>query len=488
MVGREELVHVVGSENVTLSRETLEEYSGDFSFVPRVKPSSVVKASSAEEVKGIVKWANETGTALVPVSSGAPHFHGDTVPGVDGAVILNLSGMKRIIRVDRRNRVTMIEPGVTFGELIPALAKEGLAPLITFLPRRNKSVVTSFLERTPITEPRQHWEPMDPLLCVEAIYGNGDLIRTGSAGGPGTIEEQWEVGRAQIRGMGPSQVDFTRLLQGAQGTLGIVTWATVRCRLLPKVKKAFMVSSPHIEPLIEFCYQITYKKIGDELLILNRENLSSVLRSIVDTSAERIRSEATEWGLYYSIDGAGLYPEDKVEYQTEESMELAQTLGLELKTEICGATADLLSDILSRPSNDPYWKLNSKGGNQDIFFLTTMDKASTFIRKMFDLSDEQQYGSENIGIYLQPVMQGCNCHLEFNLKYDPENHGEAESVRLLVEKGSETLAEMGGFFSRPYGAWNRFAYDKEGQQALGLRKIKEIFDANRILNPGKLCY
>jgi FAD/FMN-containing dehydrogenase len=85
-------------------------------------------------------------------------------------------------------------------------------------------------------------------------------------------------------------------------------------------------------------------------------------------------------------------------------------------------------------------------------------------------------------------MQGCNCHLEFNLKYDPENHGEADSVRQLVENGSEALAEMGGFFSRPYGAWNRFAYDKEGQQAIGLRKIKEIFDANGILNPGKLCY
>jgi FAD/FMN-containing dehydrogenase len=112
------------------------------------------------EVQSIVKWANETGTPLFAVSSGPPHSNGDTVPGVDGAVIVDLSGMKQIIRVDRRNRVAMIEPGVTFGKLIPALAKEGLAPLITFLPRHNKFVVTSFLERTPITEPIQHWEPI----------------------------------------------------------------------------------------------------------------------------------------------------------------------------------------------------------------------------------------------------------------------------------------------------------------------------------------
>ena len=483
-----ELQKIIGKKNVLTSPKILEAYSGDFSFAPQIRPGTVVKPKSTEEVQSIVKWANETLTPLVPVSSGSPHFNGDTVPSVDGAVIVDLSGMKQIIRVDRRNRVAMIEPGVTFGELIPALSKEGLAPLITFLPRHNKSVVTSFLERTPITEPRQHWEPMDPLLCVEAIYGNGDLIRTGSAGGAGTIEEQWEVGRAQIRGMGPSQVDFTRLLQGAQGTLGIVTWATIRCRLLPKVKKSFLVSSHDMEPLIELCYKITYKKIGDELLIMNRENLSSVLRSAGDNSAEKIRKEAPEWILYYSIDGAGLYPEDKVDYQMEESIELAEQLGLELKTDISGVKADDLSGILSHPSKDPYWKLNSKGSSQDIFFLTTLDKTSKFIGKMLELADKQQYATENIGIYLQPIMQGCNCHLEFNLKYDLKNNEEADAVKQLVENGSKVLAEMGGFFSRPYGTWNRFAYDEEGRQAILLRKLKEIFDTKGILNPGKLCY
>ena len=135
MVGSEELVKIIGSENLADGPEALEEYTNDLSFVQRVRPGSVVKAHSARTVQAIVKWANETRTPLVPVSSGAPHFHGDTVPGVGGAVVVSLSEMKRILRVDRRNRVAMIEPGVTFGELIPALEKEGLAPFLTFLPR-----------------------------------------------------------------------------------------------------------------------------------------------------------------------------------------------------------------------------------------------------------------------------------------------------------------------------------------------------------------
>jgi FAD/FMN-containing dehydrogenase len=48
-------------------------------------------------VQKLVKLANETMTPLVPVSSGPPHFRGDTVPGIGGAVIVDLSGMKKII-------------------------------------------------------------------------------------------------------------------------------------------------------------------------------------------------------------------------------------------------------------------------------------------------------------------------------------------------------------------------------------------------------
>ncbi len=483
MTKANELVTIVGDENVSFGQDILQEYSSDLSFVRPIRPGNIVKPKDTSEVQSIVKWANETNTPLVAVSSGAPHFNGDTVPGVGGSIIVDLSGMKRIIRIDRRNRVAMIEPGVTFGELIPALEKEGLAPFMTFLPRSSKSVVTSFLERTPITAPRQHCDTQDPLQCVEVIYGDGELMRTGSAAGPGTLEEQWEVGRAQLRGMGPSQVDFTRLLQGAQGTMGIVTWATIRCKPLPKVKKPFLVGSDDIGSLIDLAYKITYKKLGADLLILNNAELSSVMGK---------ESEAIEklpkWVLYYCIEGDGFFPEDKVAYQENESVKLAQEVGLELKTNISGVSAEELSTILSQPSRDSYWKLEPKGGNQDMFFITTLNRSPEFISKMHELADKYNYASKNMGIYLQPTIQGCNCHLEFSFNYNPEDKLETAAVRQLIEEGSEVLAGMGGFFSRPYGTWSRFAYDREGMTVIGQRKLKDIFDPKGIMNPGKLCY
>ena len=93
-----------------------------------------------EEVQGVVKWANDTGTPFVPVSSGPPRFRGDTVPGVGGVAIVDLGEMKQIVRIDAKNKVALIEPGVTFGPLIEALKEEGLAPYLPLVPNSSKSV------------------------------------------------------------------------------------------------------------------------------------------------------------------------------------------------------------------------------------------------------------------------------------------------------------------------------------------------------------
>ena len=72
--------------------------------------------------------------------------------------------MKKIIIVDRARRVAMVEPGVTFGELIPAAEKEGLRLNMPLLPRKSKSVVGSMLEREPVIMPKYQWDISDPWL------------------------------------------------------------------------------------------------------------------------------------------------------------------------------------------------------------------------------------------------------------------------------------------------------------------------------------
>jgi FAD/FMN-containing dehydrogenase len=91
------------------------------------------------------------------------------------------------------------------------------------------------------------------------------------------VEAQWNAGRRLLDPKGPAQTDFFRLLTGAQGTLGIVTWASVRVQLIPDPKKTLFVSAPKLDDLVDVSYRLTRLRLGDELLIVNAAYLAALL-------------------------------------------------------------------------------------------------------------------------------------------------------------------------------------------------------------------
>jgi FAD/FMN-containing dehydrogenase len=482
-----ELISIVGRGNVLYRPKVLEEYSRDSSFVPRIRPRCIVKPGNADEVQAIVKWANETLTPLVPVSSGPPHSRGDTVPSGGRTVIVDLSRMKKIMRIDPKNRIAMVEPGVTFAELQPELEKAGLCAYMPLGPRSSKSVIGSMLEREPITMPSQHWDCLDPMLCAEIIFGTGDKLRTGEAAGPDTIEEQWKMGKAQMAPFGPGQFDPGRLISGAQGTIGIVTWATLKCRFSSKLNRTLLITCDSIEPLIDLSYQLIRIRLCDNCFILNGLNLACLLAR-TSREIQELRTILPTWVLIVSFEGFGALPEEKVQYQEADLRDMAQSCHLEPMTLIPEVNAEDVSDFLSQPSPEPYWKIRFKGGYHDIFFLTTLDKTPGFVAAMSTLAQSQRFPTNDIGVYIQMLVQGTSCHCEFNLYSDLTKPAELDRTKWLVNEGSKEFAKMGGFFSRPYGAWTNFAYGPTGQTIITQRKVKEIFDPNHILNPGKLCF
>jgi len=486
-MAKKELTRIVGRGNVLDRPEVLEEFSGDASFVPGKRPRYVVRPGNADEVQVIIKWANESSTPLVPVSSGAPHYRGDTVPGTDGAVVVDLSRMKRIVRIDTGNKLAMVEPGVTFGDLQEALGKEGLSAYMPLVPRATKSVIGSLLEREPVTMPSHHWDSTDPLLCAGVIFGTGDRFRTGEASGPDTVEEQWELGRVQMNPFGHSHVDFQRLLLGAQGTIGIVTWATMKCRSLSRLSRALLVPSDKLEPLVDLIYQPLKFRLGGNLFVLNGLQLACLLGK----NARQVR-ELWEilpaWVLFISFEGYGVLPEEKVAYEEADFIAMAESKGLKPEAAIPGAAAAEIASLLSKPSREPYWKTGLKGNFQEIFFLTTLDKTPGFTATVAEIAGEHQYSFENIGVYIQPSVQGTSCHCEFDLYYDPTSAAEIKAVKRLNAAACREIAVRGGFFSRPYVAWKDIAYARAPGTAAMQKKIKNIFDPKAIMNPGRLCF
>ena len=485
---KDELTKIVGKGNVSDAPEDLDKYRKDESMVHPVRPKCVVRPGSADEVQKVVNWANETLTPLVPVSSGSPHFRGDTVPGTGGALVVDLRRMKKIVRIDTEHRVSMIEPGVTFDELIPELKKKGLRLNMPLLPRATKSVVGSLLEREPVIMPQYHWDISDPLACVEVIYGTGEMFRTGSAAGPGSLEEQWEVGAAQNEAAGPVQADFSRLIQGAQGTMGIVTWATVRCERMPRIEEPYLVGSSNLEGLVEFVRRILRRRLVDDCLILNNTSLAHILTKQSSDEYESVKNSLPPWILYFSISGVQYFPEEEVGYQTEAVMNIAKSLKIVPQRANGKVSAFALLKNLHKPSEIPYWKLRNEKSCYDIFFLSNFDKLTVLQSTVHDLAEEFGFPASNLGAYIQPIVQGVSYHCEFNLFFDPKNEREVDTIRRLSEAAFEPLANQGAFFSRPYGPWADMAYRRDAVTTISLRKIKGIYDPNKIMNPGKLCF
>jgi len=500
---KDDLIKIAGPENVLDDPSVLDDYSKDQSFAPHVLPMMVVKPGNADEVQGIVKWANQTKTPLVPVSSGPPHFRGDSIPSVEGAIIVDLSRMKRIIMMDRRNRVAIVEPGVTYSELQPALAKEGLRLSMPLMPRASKSVIGGLLEREPITNPRYAWSLTEPLRCIESVMGNGEMFRTGELAGAGVststreeaklipIEELMEnrkkTQESALYQYGPGQFNYYKLVSAAQGTMGIITWASLRCEVLPKVQKFFLVQSEGLDTIIGFAYKLLRIRFHDELLILNRNSLAAILGQDTE-QISHLKNELPAYTLVLGLTGRDILAEERVEFMEKDITDIAQQCNVQLESAVAGATAGQIGEAVLDPSTELPWKLRSKGGCQDIFFLTTLNRVPEFIATMNSLAETSDYPLSDLGVYIQPTHLGTSCHVEFSLNYDPADQNATAKVQELFTRASEELSRQGAFYTRPYGIWADLAYGRNAEHTNVSRKLKGIFDPNNILNPGKLCF
>ena len=488
MLQKDTLVKIVGEKNFTDKTKILEEYSKDLSFVNTLRPDYVVKPRNAGDIAQIVKLANEAKTPLVPVSSGPPHFRGDTVPSSGGAVVIDLSGMKQIMRTDRYHRVAMCEPGVTFEELIPAVEKEGIRLNLPLLPRKSKSVVGSLLEREPVIMPTYQWDISDPLACLGLILGTGDEFRTGQAAGPGTIEEQWAAGAVQKAPYGPGSTCWHRLFQGAQGTMGIATWASIRCEILPTLEEPFLVGFTSIDRLCDLSHWLIRLRLVNECFILNNSSLAAIMAKNWPGDYQEIKRSLPPWILFYNLAGYEYYPEERVSYQKKNIQSLTQRIGVQSTKDLAGVSANDLLQKVQKPSEEPYWKLRYKGACQDIFFLSITDKMPGLLEAMNSEANKAGYPASDIGVYIQSGVQGSSYHCEFNLFYDPESSGETKQVSKLTTAATLSLMDKGAFFSRPYGLTTGEIMNRDAATVAGLTKVKNIFDPNNILNPGKLCF
>ena len=451
----------------------------------RAAPLAVFFPENMEQVRQIILAAGKYKIPLVPVSS-APVCADAGARGSGDAVVVDFSRMKKIYKIDALSRYAWIEPGVTFGALIPALKEQGMRLNMPLLPNPGKSVVASLLEREPVIIPKYQYDYVDPLLTLEVVYGTGDDFRTGSASGPGPIET---LKADKVNPWGPGAVDYMRFLTGAQGTMGFVTWAVVKTEILPSLRKLFFVSGSNPKPLTTLINTLLAKRVPDECLLLNNVELAALL-SENDTEYGVLKAALPRWTLITCIAGYDRYPEERVRIQEKYLYEIAAGIGLKPETALpsAGSKTALLSDRLTGCRDNTACRNSFEIGCRSIFFLTPISRAAGFTDMMSQAAGDAGFAEERLGIYIQPLVQGRGCHVEFSLYYDEADPAEKSVADRLFTLASETLMDSGAFFSRPYGEWADMVYGRCGESVAALKKLKSIFDPDNILNPGILCF
>ncbi|QFZ21085.1 FAD-binding oxidoreductase [Saccharothrix syringae] len=182
--------------------------------VPDGLPDLVVFARDVDDVRRTVSYAAARGVPVVPRGAGSG-VAGGAVAGA-GAIVLDLSGLDRIAEIRPDDAIAVVEPGVVTADLDAAAAAHGLRYAPDPASAAFSTIGGNIATNAGGLRCVKYGVTRDAVLAVDAVLGDGTLVRTG---------------RRTVKGV--TGYDLTGLLVGSEGTLGVIVGATLRLSPLP---------------------------------------------------------------------------------------------------------------------------------------------------------------------------------------------------------------------------------------------------------------
>ena len=183
---------ILGEEGVFTHADDRAAYSDQMAFdMEAHAPAGAVAAENAEQVSALLKAAAKHGVPLWPVSRGKNFGYGGAAPVQAGAVVLDLSRMKRIVEINEELGYCVVEPGVGFYDLYDELARRGHSLWLSMPGNAWGSVAGNALERG--VGPQPYGDHAAQICGLEVVLPDGSLLRTGAGAMDGN--PAWHVTR-----------------------------------------------------------------------------------------------------------------------------------------------------------------------------------------------------------------------------------------------------------------------------------------------------
>ncbi|OGT21300.1 MAG: dimethylmenaquinone methyltransferase [Gammaproteobacteria bacterium RBG_16_57_12] len=449
----DDLAAIVGPEQLFTEAADCWPYGMDNSR-RHALPAYVVLPTSHEQVQRVVALCHQQRIPLVARGRGTGTT-GASVP-IHGGVVLSSERMNRILSIDPANRVMVVEPGVTNQEVQDAAAAHGFF----WPPDPTSAAFCSIGGNLAYNSagPRavKYGTPRENTLGLRAVTGTGEAIRTGVYTSKGVVG-----------------YDLTRLLIGSEGTLAVITEATLRLTPLPAAKRTL---------------QAVYRDMHTAAAAVSR----IMAQPVIPCALEFIDARAIEMIRNYS------------------QAKLPQQAGALLMIEVDGSPASLeeaVQAVSQAAAGEGLLDLAIAQSQQEVDALWATRKAlSPALRTiapkkinedvvvpvshMAELIDGLEQLARRHGITIVNFGHAGNGNIHVNLLINPDDPLQMHAAEHCLDEVFDLVLCLRGTLSGEHGVGmekQAFVGREIDPATLALmRQIKQVFDPHNILNPDKM--
>ncbi|KXS14604.1 hypothetical protein M427DRAFT_86425, partial [Gonapodya prolifera JEL478] len=439
--------------------------SKDLSYHEPVMPVGIVSIANEEDVSKALRICNKHGVGVVVFAAGTS-LEGQVVPGREGCVVLDLSMFDKLVAVHPGDLDCVVQPGLNWMELNNQLKEHGL-----FFPPDPGAAATIGGMCGTCASGTLAWRygtMKENVLALRVVLPTGEIIKTRS--------------RATKSSAG---YDLTRLFVGSEGTLGVITQATLRLKKIPTVSAAAKFQFPTLDHAARFSSFLVKRCIPLQRL------------EVMDEIAVRSVNLAFDQGLperpVVLLDFAGTSEAD-VEGQIKEVERLARDA--EFKCEDLAITKDPVQA-------EKLWSVRKRAlfaakslregaghGKSKTRIATLTTDVAVPPSRLPDILEVTRQLIVKHGVVAPIVAHAGDGNFHCFLLVDEANEQEILISERFRDEMAEAAIGMEGTCTGEHGVGSgkRHLLVKElGPGAIRLmRALKKAVDPNGIMNPGKV--